>query len=307
MGLTCALRLARAGLPVNIVHAESSDQTVSSVAAAIWYPFLAEPKERTRHWAFQTYKAFETLAETADSGISMVDMDEVSKEKLPFPDWAELTNDHYPIEAIPEHDCPPSYFSGWRTRVPMIEMPRYLPWLEAQLKQQGVTFEERRITSLDELKSEADIIINCCGLGARTLLDDREMNPIRGQVLRVRGSGLNKAIANDDTNPPLYVLPRRDDVILGGSAVAGREDLEPDPTETEQILAGIQELIPDGQVDEILQVKVGLRPGRSSVRLERETLDDGTGVIHNYGHGGSGVTLSWGCAEEVLQLVKTVK
>ena len=55
---------------------------------------------------------------------------------------------------------------------------------------------------------------------------------------------------------------------------------------------------------EILEHKVGLRPGRSEVRVGREDLTDGIQCVHNYGHGGSGVTLSWGCAEEAAELVQ---
>jgi D-amino-acid oxidase len=50
-------------------------------------------------------------------------------------------------------------------------------------------------------------------------------------------------------------------------------------------------------------VAVGLRPARSEVRLEATTLADGRPLVHNYGHGGSGFTLSWGCADEVARLV----
>jgi D-amino-acid oxidase len=52
----------------------------------------------------------------------------------------------------------------------------------------------------------------------------------------------------------------------------------------------------------VLEHKVGLRPGRPEIRLERE--DGPIPRIHNYGHGGSGITLSWGCAEETLRLVQ---
>jgi len=53
----------------------------------------------------------------------------------------------------------------------------------------------------------------------------------------------------------------------------------------------------------VIVVKVGLRPFRKSgVRLERERLSDGRTVIHNYGHGGAGFTLSWACAEEVCAI-----
>ena len=52
----------------------------------------------------------------------------------------------------------------------------------------------------------------------------------------------------------------------------------------------------------VLDDAVGLRPARPAVRLEAEALDGGT-VVHCYGHGGAGVTLAWGCADEVVRLV----
>ncbi|MFM7282729.1 MAG: FAD-dependent oxidoreductase [Planctomycetia bacterium] len=50
----------------------------------------------------------------------------------------------------------------------------------------------------------------------------------------------------------------------------------------------------------VLGTSVGLRPARSAVRLEPESSPAGR-IVHNYGHGGAGVTLSWGCAQEVAQ------
>ncbi|CAG5059094.1 unnamed protein product [Parnassius apollo] len=48
---------------------------------------------------------------------------------------------------------------------------------------------------------------------------------------------------------------------------------------------------------------IGLRPGRDAVRLDAEERD-GKIYIHNYGHGGSGLTLFWGCGNNVLQLLE---
>ena len=55
---------------------------------------------------------------------------------------------------------------------------------------------------------------------------------------------------------------------------------------------------------DVLEHNVGLRPGRPEIRLEIEYAVQGPPLVHNYGHGGSGVTLSWGCAEETLRLVR---
>ena len=55
----------------------------------------------------------------------------------------------------------------------------------------------------------------------------------------------------------------------------------------------------------IFDVRVGLRPLRPTVRLEKEILRNGTPLIHNYGHVGAGYTLSWGCAFYMLKLVES--
>jgi D-amino-acid oxidase len=62
--------------------------------------------------------------------------------------------------------------------------------------------------------------------------------------------------------------------------------------------------VPEVREKKVLGHAVGLRPGRHAIRLEAEVVGGGGVVVHNYGHGGSGVTLSWGCAEEVVGLVK---
>ena len=58
---------------------------------------------------------------------------------------------------------------------------------------------------------------------------------------------------------------------------------------------------------QVLEDWVGLRPGRISLRLEREECVLGgkaRPVVHNYGHGGSGMTLAWGCAGDVVAMLK---
>jgi D-amino-acid oxidase len=103
-----------------------------------------------------------------------------------------------------------------------------------------------------------------------------------------------------------YVIPRSADCILGGTAEEGNASLVPDPVKGEAILARCRRLLPPGAPVHVLEHRVGLRPGRPTVRLEEERLE-GRRVIHNYGHGGAGVTLSWGCAEEVTALVGTAR
>lgn len=99
-----------------------------------------------------------------------------------------------------------------------------------------------------------------------------------------------------------YVLPRADDVVVGGSATEDDVDLTPDPLVGKRILDRAQPLVPALVDARVRAHRVGLRPGRSSVRVEAMPHDGGAHV-HCYGHGGACVTLSWGCADEVLGLV----
>jgi D-amino-acid oxidase len=141
-------------------------------------------------------------------------------------------------------------------------------------------------------------------LGARGLAGDDSVAPIRGQILRVRNPGLGRFWL-DEENPAglTYVVPRSKDCVLGGTAEEGAWDTRPDP-EAAGILRRCAALEPLLEDAEVLEHGVGLRPGRPEVRLELEGLADGTPLVHNYGHGGSGVTLSWGCAEEAAGLAR---
>jgi len=129
---------------------------------------------------------------------------------------------------------------------------------------------------------------------------------VRGQVVRVRNPGIKRFIL-DESNAAgrTYVIPRAHDVVCGGTREADATSTEPD-TETErEILARCIALEPALADAPIVSRAVGLRPGRAHARLETEDVDGKT-VVHNYGHSGSGVTLSWGCAREVVTLVREV-
>jgi D-amino-acid oxidase len=84
--------------------------------------------------------------------------------------------------------------------------------------------------------------------------------------------------------------------------VEGATGTEPDPEVEAAILARACALVPELRGQPVLSRAVGLRPGRPTVRLERLDVG-GRPVVACYGHGGAGVTLSWGCAAEVASLV----
>jgi D-amino-acid oxidase len=134
---------------------------------------------------------------------------------------------------------------------------------------------------------------------------ETRLYPIRGQVVRVRAPGVKQAWLDDYGPRSLaYIVPRSQDVILGGTAQKGDWNEDVVPETSEEILRKNTEIDPALKSAEVIESAVGLRPGRDAVRLELE-IADGCAVIQNYGHGGAGFTLSWGCAEEVAALAES--
>jgi D-amino-acid oxidase len=132
---------------------------------------------------------------------------------------------------------------------------------------------------------------------------DDSLSPVRGQIVYVDQPGLTEwLIAEDAADEVTYVVPRKHDVVVGGTSQEGDWNLNADPATAERMLARAVALIPPLAKAEIIGHRVGLRPARSSIRCEATDLG-GRRVVHCYGHGGAGVTVSWGCADEVLALV----
>jgi D-amino-acid oxidase len=301
IGLTAALSLREVGLDARIVTAALPPETTSSVAAALWYPYKAYPEDLVLLWGKRTLKVFEDLAHVPESGVLMREGVELWHEKVPDPWWADAVPT---VRRCAEDELPPGYRDGHAFVAPVVEMPVYLRYLLDRFARAGGEVERRAIPTLEDA-GEARVVVNCAGLGARQLVGDSSMEPIRGQIVRVRNPGLERFML-DEENPEgvTYIVPRSDDCILGGTAEEGAWDIEPDPETAAGILRRCEALEPRLAGAEVLEHKAGLRPGRPEIRLEREDAAHGTPRIHNYGHGGSGITLSWGCAEETLQLVR---
>jgi len=300
IGLTTAICLREAGVNASVVTAELPPATTSSVAAAIWYPYKAYPEDRVLSWGSRTFKVFEELSDTPESGVVMREGVEIWHERVPDPWWASAVP---VVRRCDENELPPGYLDGHAFIAPVVEMPIYLAYLMDRFTAAGGTVRQRTLSSLDDVDARA--VVNCVGLGARDLIGDTSMEPIRGQVVRVGNPGLRRFIL-DEENPEgvTYIVPRSGDCILGGTAEEGEWDLEPDPETAAGILRRCTQLESRLRGAEVLEHRVGLRPGRPEIRLERE--DGWIPRIHNYGHGGSGITLSWGCAEETLGLVQEV-
>lgn len=301
-GLTTAARLLEAGCRVRVVADAPIEASTSYLAAAVWFPTHVGPADRVSAWGSRTY---DVLAEQAARGIPGVVMREslvLYREPPAEPEWAEAVRG---VRAATAAELPLGYRYGLRFVVPLVEMPLYLPWLAERVRADGAVVQRRRIQSLEELAEDgADAIVNCSGLAARELVGDESVYPVRGQIVRVTNPGLTMSV-RDEKHPAgrAYVHPRAHDCILGGT-LERSWDTRVDPDTAESILRRCRDIAPALADATVIEHVVGLRPARPTVRLEEDTLDEpGPRIVHNYGHGGAGITISWGCADEVASLL----
>jgi D-amino-acid oxidase len=297
IGLSTALVLEERGHEVRIVAAAGADTSVSAVAGAVWFPYRSGPPERVAAWAARTRVWLEALAAGGDAGIDLVTDYEITGDlgdRPPLPWWAaglEVARAPAPVAGAP---------AAWRFLAPRCEPAIFLPWLAGRLRARV----ERR--AVHDLTAEpGDAIVNCTGLGARALLGDGELAPLLGQIVITGCGAVDRKLALTDERVPdelFYLIPRRDELVLGGCAIPwpADEPPRPDPARTERILAQAREL--GLEIGPVHGVRVGLRPYRPAVRLERDPA--APRVVHNYGHGGAGFTMCRGCAEDAADLVE---
>ncbi|XP_013382950.1 D-aspartate oxidase-like [Lingula anatina] len=198
----------------------------------------------------------------------------------------------------------PKFKVGFFMSTVLVECQRYLPWLTGRFIRKGGKLVDRKVESLQQFAGRYDVVVNCCGLGARELLADDVIRPLRGQVIRVKAPWI-KHFYSTDTD--CYIYPGVDTVVLGGVKQLDNFNLEVDPGDKAKIKKNCTELVPSLKDAEFLCDWVGLRPLREPLRLEREDMKFGDRylkVVHNYGHGQSGVGLSWGTAVEATKLVQ---
>lgn len=322
-GLSCGVRLLETGVAAVEIWADQvSPHTTSDVAAALWGPYRIEPAANVARWAVAAYREFERIAADPESGVMFRSGLEIVTRPVQPPAWASAVRNFRPArpEELPQDG---HAAGGFAYDAPAIEMPLYMPWLRRRFETLGGRIvANRKLQSLEEALAECQLVIDCAGLGARELADDRRVYPIRGQVVRVPQVGIERFTLYEDAPGGLtYIFPRSRDIVLGGTAEEGVESLEPDPRAAQAILERclkleprlrpaaadamlVRESFPALDISKIT-IRVGLRPARTAVRLEAESRPGGKLVIHNYGHGGAGVTVSWGCAAQVAEIASS--
>lgn len=300
-GLTTAVRLAEAGLSVRVLAHRRGYGTASYAAGAIWGPYLAA-HENADQWCGDTREVLEKLAGVPGTGVRMVAGTEAAVEQEDPPEWATLVSGYRPCGP---GELPDGFGSGWSYTVPILDMPVYLEYLTDRLLGAGVQVQSTQVHSLSEAAQYSGIVVNCAGMGARDLVPDPDLTPVRGDLVVVDNPGIDRFFAEhtDDFRDMTYLLPQGEHVILGGTAERGRSDVDPDGGIAEAIVRRCAAVEPSLRSATVREHRVGLRPTRARIRIGPQRGPE-FHVVHNYGHGGGGVSMSWGCAGEVLATVQ---
>jgi D-amino-acid oxidase len=312
MGLTTCYELLTRDYDVSLYFAEPPLNTTSSVATAIWHVYLVDPHDsQNLAWAEVTLRRLLELANrNGVAGVYVVKGVELFRRSEPaLPPWHRIP----PLFAMLSDSEVARYKDvawGYRIAAPLAEMDKYLRWLYREVWRLGARLIPRRLATLEEITDDVEVIVNCSGLGARELVGDPGLQGVRGQYLILeKPDGVDSDYVGDDENPGgmTYVIPRKSDVCVGGTEEYGIEDHH-FSLDIPDLLRRAADLVPwlaDSRQVALRQTVVGLRPWRASgIRFETSAPVGGVPVIHNYGHGGSGFSLAWGCAQSVVEKLR---
>lgn len=304
IGLTTGIRLREAGWTVEI-HAEHLPAETTSVAAgALCGMAFVEPMTKVPGWEAATQREVAHLVAAPDSGVHVERGLLASRSVVDVP---------APLRALPGFavaragELPHGFEDGFWVRMPLIDMPRHMRYLAGRFEQAGGAIVRRRVGALTDVTGDVPVVVNCAGVGARALAGDPSLTASRGQHVVVANPGIDHFFMEGPPGRPEWAsfMPHGDQVVLGGVAAQDNWDTTPDPAIAERIFERCAAVDPRLAGAQVIEHRVGLRPQRPAVRVEAEMVD-ATQVVHNYGHGGLGVTLSWGCADEVVALLAAV-
>lgn len=314
IGLISALRLKEAyeNVDVQLVAENIAVNTTSAGAGGLWKPFALSgtSADLVNRWGKETLDHYMDLYlsdEAARSGVLLTSAYELFvEENVSEPEWSSVVPAFKKLtpEEILFYDPTGRHHDGYTYQTIVTDAKLYMQWILDKLDKLGVGLVgNRKIQSIDEF-DHSQLLINCTGLGSRELVGDKSMYGIRGHVLRVRSPWVRHHVESHslDASKPAYIIPNSEFVVLGGTKQPGNEDTSYTDEDVEDILSRCQQIVPSLKSAEVVESWVGIRPGREGVRVEVETMADGRNVIHNYGHGGSGLTIGWGTGGDVVHL-----
>jgi D-amino-acid oxidase len=245
VGLATARLLQGRGFGVTIYARELPPDTTANVAGALWYPHLVvDEAHRTPVFDAQferaaqfSYRYFQGLVGDR-YGVSWREQYFLSSAPIEDPwEYALLRG----LLPEPRRLHPSEHPFGPRhalvDNMIFIEPPVYLTALLRDFRDAGGRVQVRAFTTAAGIAALPEpIVVNCTGLGARELFDDRELMAVKGQLVVLHPQPeVDYAVLTDDD---LYMFPRRDGILLGGTHEHGVETREPNAEATQHILAG---------------------------------------------------------------------
>ncbi|KAI3327937.1 nucleotide-binding domain-containing protein [Xylariaceae sp. AK1471] len=297
----------------------------------------------SKRWCVTAYHIWDAIASipslSQESGVRMMPsdfffFDKIEKDPQQHSKMNEIMASgirgfYRGADIIDDRGVDPSYgaVDAYELMAPIIDTDKAMHWLTELVESKGANFvtetiEDDLVDIEDSLRArfDADVIVNCAGLESYTLAGDETVYPIRGGLIRVINDGtdfpkVNAALtitadAAHSSNEIVFLVPRNDNILLiGGITEPHKWDL--DLTLESPIIRRMRERcekflpgLKDARLDPDYPLAQGLRPfRRSNVRVERELRRTGSKIVHSYGHGGAGWSLSFGCAEDVAALV----
>jgi len=300
---------------VTLIAEKFSPDTTSDGAAGLWWPYLMEetPEEDISRYAEDTWKYLERLWKSPMGGrlgLSLIPCLRPIDTVQPLPSFGHFVYGFGELDAsqVQRRFGRPDWKQCLRAVVWICEGSKLLPHLLETFRARGGVVLQRRLDALQQLADDFDVIVNCTGLGAKELQQDPLVYPIRGHIIRVKAPWI-KSVLIDDSDIGNYIIPNQDTVVLGGTHDRDQWDTEPRQVDRSFVHDGCSSLFPSLKDAEVVTEWIGLRPGRLRLRVETQPVTvhgRPMTVIHNYGHGGSGLTLFWGCALRVVELLEQV-
>ncbi|XP_031574963.1 D-amino-acid oxidase-like [Actinia tenebrosa] len=355
IGATTAYELLEKGYDVTLLakqFAQGDYSVTSEVASAQWefppgicgrHRLVDFNLENPKKWTMVSYKKFLALSKnSSQTGVVWRPLYVFLPEKMEetpeqiqrikdmsiIPTFKHSTNfikqiGISPTAIVPVVDC-------YTVDAPTIDTVKFIEWLYKQCRAKGAKFANgeikgKLIGQIEDLKAKynVNVVVNCTGLAARELADDKKVSPLRGYVLKIRNDGVlmpkldfsiifHHAIflnpGKDNSNVHIYIIPRGDHSIWIGGSV---EEHETDLTGVDMSHAIPRRLLDNAKAffpplrafdyKDVDQVIAGLRPARED-EIRNEIDPECASLIHNYGHAGNGIYLSWGSAVDVVKL-----
>jgi glycine/D-amino acid oxidase-like deaminating enzyme len=251
MGLTSARLLQDAGWNVTVYTRDVARHTTSNVAAGEWAPFsVYDPAVATAafrsqlDWAARiSHHAYTNLG-GADYGVSWLEAYTLRDAAMT---WDSELADLFPHAADlgpDEHPFPSRYV---RRAVTMrIEPAILLRRLTRDFQLAGGRFVIRNFADRAEILTLPQaLIFNCTGLGAAKLFGDTELTPAKGQLVFLAPDPAVDYWTEGGGNGLMYMMPRSDVLLLGGTFKLGDYTTHPEAEETERIVTEHQRLYRD--------------------------------------------------------------